>query len=300
MSKKTFNPLLKLATNPKFSKYLKGQTIAPINVEISPSGKCNATCEFCFYSTKKGKEGQMIGKEQLKKALEDMVEMGVESITWTGGGEPTLHKEFAYFSEYAQKIGLEQGLITNGLKVNYDVSIPNWIRVSKTPQFDKVNLSKFHKAKKIGICINYIGDQNEIFYVLNKAEEHNFDYVQIRPALNIDGKTTHIDPPNIRHSKLFLTDYKFIEASMKHAYSRCEGFHFIPFIWQDGDVDTCAYKRKNINYNLGSIYKQDFNKIMSNSKSSVRVQNDCQVCCRNHEINKAINDAKKLEDLAFP
>ena len=40
--------------------------------------------------------------------------MGIKSITWTGGGEPTVHNDFLQFIKYADKYGIKQGLNTNG------------------------------------------------------------------------------------------------------------------------------------------------------------------------------------------
>ena len=190
-----------------------------------------------------------------------------------------------------------QGIITNGLKVDYDVAIPAWIRISYTPLFEKVPFGEFRGASSKGICVNYMGNDEDVREALMMADAYGFDYVQVRPALKLDGLTTKISPPRMMHSKLTITDYKFNEASKKHGYTKCEGHHFVPFVWQDGDVDVCAYHRGNPEYNMGNIYENTFDEMR---KDYAVVMDDCQVCCRNHEINKTVHQARQLEDLTFP
>jgi radical SAM protein with 4Fe4S-binding SPASM domain len=40
--------------------------------------------------------------------------MGVKGIQFTGGGEPTIHKDFVFFMRTAQEMGFDTALVTNG------------------------------------------------------------------------------------------------------------------------------------------------------------------------------------------
>ena len=48
------------------------------------------------------------------RLVDELAAAGVNSITWTGGGEPTLHPDFDAIVERAQASGLEQGIYTHG------------------------------------------------------------------------------------------------------------------------------------------------------------------------------------------
>src|SRR6185436_9951432 len=47
--------------------------------------------------------------------LDDCGSLGVKAIQFTGGGEPTVHPDHLLIFEYAQNMGLETSLVTNGV-----------------------------------------------------------------------------------------------------------------------------------------------------------------------------------------
>ena len=121
-----FNPALKLSRHRKFSRYMEGNPIMPVNVEISPTGICDASCSWCFYADKKDKES--LDKQTLIGLLQDMAVLEVEAVSWTGGGEPTRYKHFDEVTKFAHAAGLKQGLFTNGLgEIKYDPEVFDWI-----------------------------------------------------------------------------------------------------------------------------------------------------------------------------
>jgi organic radical activating enzyme len=294
-----FSPQLKLACHDKLGSYLKGNSIIPINIEISPSGICDAQCSWCFYKNEHSK--QILKTEILIRFLKEAEVLGVKAITWTGGGEPTIHPDFKSIIKVPNN--MEQGLITNGLKIpKYDPSVFSWIRVSKTNKDWNLNsLKVLRKCKSIGLCINYIGDDKEVKESLNIVHGLNLDYLQVRPALKLKGNKTKIWVPQIDtdDSKLIITDYKFEEASKSRIYTKCEGFHFVPFVWEDGDIDVCAYKKGNKKYNLGNIYIKKLIEMINDFPKYVNIENDCQMCCKNHEINTMIAKLREIEDVNF-
>jgi len=293
-------PTLKLTKHIEFSKYINGQTIFPINLEISPSGFCNASCPWCFYLKSQSKEN--IDTQVLLKFIDLCQIFGTKAITWTGGGEPTMHPDFKKITQSLKKV--DQGLFTNALKVpEYDPSVFNWIRVSKTNlDFNIESLKKLRECRTVGLCINDTGtleSSNLIVKALDLVHKLNLDYLQVRPALNKSGEKTSIVAPVYKDDKLIITDYKYSEANKERIYTKCEGFHFVPFLWEDGRLDVCGYRRCEDAYNIGNIYNDDFNKIVKLFPDYVNVTNECQICCKNHEINTLIHQVKTLEDENF-
>ena len=293
-----FLPQLKLMMHSRLLSYLKGGSVVPINIEISPCGICNANCPWCFYDN--NRTGDILDTEVLMKFIDEAVSMGVKAITWTGGGEPTLHPDFKYIAE---NITIDQGLITNGLVMpKYDAKVFSWIRVSKTeaPWNEDVLTELKKSSKSLGMCINWMGEnEDEIKEALEIAHRLDIDYVQVRPALPSDGKTVDCKMPSFTDEKLLVTKYKFDEARLQREYDRCEGYHFVPFLWEDGNLDVCGYQRDKEGYGLGNIYEQTLFEIMCKKPSHVEVLSDCQICCKNHEINKLLYSLKEMEDINF-
>jgi len=315
-----FEPGLKLALHPHLGKYLSGEKIFPINVEISPCGKCNAACAWCFYRQEQnsinGLDGSLFRESRMQGLIEELAGCGVKSISWTGGGEPSLHPSFPRFIEWAHWAGIQQGLFTNGLaEITYDPSLFEWIRVSKTNNdWNLQNLKILRQCKTLGLCINYRGTIDdevvnqalkvaEILDNLKERKDHE-TYVQVRPALRIKGKFAEMIVPNIKHPLLKITTYKFFGVNNERIYDDCEAFHFAPFIWQDGDIDVCGYHRKNKNFNLGNLYdrgeKGRFANIMRKSSEKVQVIPECLICCKLNSMNTLIKNMRDLKDIHFP
>jgi MoaA/NifB/PqqE/SkfB family radical SAM enzyme len=294
-----FAPQLKLAGNPRLTEYLAGRIVMPINLEISPAGACNAKCPWCFY--RGVRDVKQLSHAVMLKVLSEMRAAGILAVTWTGGGEPTMNVAFGAISRAAWLYGMKQGLITNGMLVNYNPSDFQWIRVSLTEKAWQVdNLKKLRACPVLGLNINYTGNVDEIKSSLKVAYDVGADYVEIRPALRCNGETTDIEEPEIDDPKLKKIGYKFVDAkSAVRSYTRCQGYHFVPFIWQDGEVEVCAYHRGSAAHRLGNIYADSLITICQNMPAFVSVTPDCQVCCKNHEINKLINGIQNLTDTEF-
>lgn len=307
-----FDPASKLVRNRRYVDYLEGKPISPQLVEVSLTGRCDATCDWCFYRKDglSGHDGIDLEAGIMGVTLLKMKEMGVEAINWTGGGEPTLHPDFQAISAMAMSLGIKQGLFTNALgKINYVPELFDWIRVSKTNRpfnLDNLRYLRDH-SKSVGLTINYDGDVREIEETLQTAARVGLDYVQVRPALDLKGKLTDTCVPftpnflrdNKAYSRLQIADYKFHEAGKNREYSLCEAFHFVPFIWHNGEVNVCAYQKGRHGYILGDLHEKSFDEIMKDVPSAVPVSKDCQICCKNHEINQTIARARTLEDVAF-
>ena len=298
-----FNPALKLARHSRFGEYCDGKTVFPINVEISPTGRCNAKCSWCFYDEFKDPDFFVdFDKARLRELMHELSGLDVKSITWTGGGEPTLHPDFGELVELAHSLEIDQGLFTNGLRrMEADPGKLDWIRVSKTDKDWKANNLKYLRGSKtLGLCLNYLGNDEDVETALRVGEIAKVNYVQVRPALEKNGLLTETRMPGVEHPLLACTDYKFAEAGKKRPYQKCEGHHFIPFVWQNGNVDVCGYHWADPRFNLGNLSNRSFKGIMKDAPRSVEVVSDCQTCCKLNEINILIHEQEGLEDKNFP
>lgn len=307
-----FAPQQKVACHPRFSKYLSGEVVPIINCEISLSSICNARCPVCFYRVDKNPKEGFINWGKLLAFLLDADKGGLEAVTWSGGGEPTLHPDFPQLLfNVAALTNLKQGLYTNALlDPEYEAEHLTWIRVSKTNESWPVDhiLKLRQQNKNVGLAVNYRDkrDVRDVEDGLGIAKRMDLRYMQVRPALNILGAATTFQVEDmepllrIDDKLLVVTPYKFSECSKDdRGYFVCEGYHFSPMIWENGTMSACMYMRHNHEYDLGNIYQDRFVDLCMNMPQIFPVAKDCQVCCKNNEMNRLISDCRKLEDRWF-
>ena len=130
----------------KIEAMRKGLQVVPAQVQLVLSDLCNQDCHFCAYRMSNGFSSEQFGEDgnknpnrkiATKKALEildDCKAIGVKAIQFTGGGEPTVHPDHMLILEYAQNLGLETALVTNGVlfRQDWELVLPRmkWVRVS--------------------------------------------------------------------------------------------------------------------------------------------------------------------------
>jgi len=143
-----------------------GRTPPPINVEIDLSNRCSLGCEWCHfaYTHTRGPlagkvatpNGRMAGSDLMDTTLAfDILDQlgiaGVRSVTWTGGGEPTLHPDFDTIIQYAHDdVGIDQGLYTHGGHISAARAellkrAMRWVYVS----LDECNQADYHRSKRV-------------------------------------------------------------------------------------------------------------------------------------------------------
>lgn len=159
-----------------------GVQTVPLHVQFVPTNVCNNGCVFCPYRMTEYPSNQMFDprvtmpREKILQCLDDFEEMGVRSVLYSGGGEPTCHPNFGEIICATISHGLDLGLITNGLALyRRDCEFlgceANWVRVSlnagtpetyelvhrKAPEcYSKVlenigDLTKFRRRAVIGV-----------------------------------------------------------------------------------------------------------------------------------------------------
>jgi len=130
-------------------------------VQLILSDLCNQDCHFCAYRMTGGFSSEQFGESGNKnpnrkiptaKAIEivdDCASLGVKAIQFTGGGEPTVHPDHLAIMEYAQDIGLETSLVTNGVlfREGWEGVLPRmkWVRVS----IDAGNADEYAAVRRV-------------------------------------------------------------------------------------------------------------------------------------------------------
>ena len=94
----------------------------PINLEIDPSNACNHSCPFCIsghiHLVNLGTEffnRQMMHKDVLMSLVKDLSKTQVKSVSWTGGGEPTMNPHLKSAIKYLKEnSNIDMGMFSNG------------------------------------------------------------------------------------------------------------------------------------------------------------------------------------------
>ena len=107
----------------------------PITIEIDLTNHCNHRCSFCVWGEHISTDKSSLIKENLLECIVGMKKLGAKAITFTGGGEPMIHKNFYEILKRSNEIGFDCGLITNGSVItekNAELLLKNlnWLRVS--------------------------------------------------------------------------------------------------------------------------------------------------------------------------
>ncbi|HEU4507282.1 MAG TPA: radical SAM protein [Pyrinomonadaceae bacterium] len=104
----------KIVTYPEALSAVQNDAPLPIlNLEINPVNTCNQSCTWCTYGYLHDRREAM-NTETILALLRDASELGVKSVTWTGGGEPTVFKQLPEVIEAAAQYKFRQGINTNG------------------------------------------------------------------------------------------------------------------------------------------------------------------------------------------
>ncbi len=222
---KRFNPQGKILVHyDKVKKYFKNGNVDPITLEIDPSNACNHSCPFCIsghihlskYKGTKFFDRRIMKKDILMSLAKDIVSMDINSLSWTGGGEPTQNPHLKEAIKYIKKNSkIQMGMFTNGTLLDrFDLfsTITNsleWIRISidagkentynklrvtnKSNDFKKViqNIKTLIKTKKknkskLNIGVGYVVTKdnfNEVEHFAKLFSKINVDYCQFKPEI---------------------------------------------------------------------------------------------------------------------
>ena len=96
-----------------------GKDVAPVTVEVDPVAYCNHHCFWCVDPSHKPVAASRSFLWQLLEELGAFTVngFGVQGIVFKGGGEPTLHPDFAELMEKTYSLGFDIGVVTNGSRL---------------------------------------------------------------------------------------------------------------------------------------------------------------------------------------
>ena len=132
--KQPFAPDKILAHKARIKEWLKGGLSRPITFELDITNRCNNNCPACF-GFYPALNSSQLRLADIKDVLRQIRAAGGKAVTFTGGGEPTVHPEIKQALAFARSCGLDVALITNGLNMDRELAAEvlascTWTRVS--------------------------------------------------------------------------------------------------------------------------------------------------------------------------
>ena len=192
------------------ARWMKGENIYPIELEVGLTNACNHRCIFCAVDYT-GYQPDRIDSGLFIKNLEELAPRGVKSVIYAGEGEPLLHKDAPDIINRTKRFGIDAALSTNGVLLTPEVlreclKSLTWIRFSVAGITDKTynsiqrgrqgDLGKvlFHmeeavKVKKeqklrttLGVQLLLLPDnKNEIIQMGKELRKIGVDYFTVKP-----------------------------------------------------------------------------------------------------------------------
>ena len=286
-----------------------GEQPAPVNVEMDLSNRCQMGCSFCAfaYTHSKGPlakrsthdTGDLMNTELALHIIDQLAEAGVRSITWSGGGEPTLHPDIVDIIYHADELGIDQGIYTNGLKLKDDYvltrtlkHVMKWVYLSHGPHgLDDLLAAKGDAVIGVGMMV----DSRNIIEIYSQASKASkADYFHLRPivgGLLRDSDINTIDiivealKPYEEINVIYDHDrFEMYHNWKSHGYKTCYWTQVQSVITPDGRVWACCNRRGFEDSCLGDLKEQTWNEVWANSKAW-DVDKNCRMMCRGHIPN---------------
>ncbi len=192
------------------AKWLKGECIYPIEIEISPSGACNLRCVFCAVDYL-GYKANFLDKDIVLRDVGFAHKHGLKSVICSGEGEPLLNKHLPEMVNGIKDIGVDVAMSSNGALFTKEFAEEclksfTWIRFSiaaleesayyeiqKAAPGDlervKKNLADAVEVKKkngyrttLGVqCLLLPGNKDQLPQMASELSKIGVDYLTVKP-----------------------------------------------------------------------------------------------------------------------
>jgi len=288
---------------------------APVNVEIDLSNRCNLACKGCHMAHTH--DGKLMDTQMALDILAQLAETGVRSVTWSGGGEPTMHPDIIKIIEACT---LDQGIYTNGTNLTFEL-MPvlaermKWVYISLdrnsrdsfmqykgADKFQRViaGASMLARSKRNAVVgVGFMIDAENWREIPNMSalalHKIGADYVQFRPLVTPGADRSWIKDAltvlEARISSAEIVDVDRFKRYMdwdSHGYDLCYWAQVQTVITPDGKVYACCNRRGMEDSCLGDLTSEKWTDIWARSHAWA-VDGSCRLMCRGHIPNLTLD-----------
>lgn len=295
---------------------------APITLELNLTNSCNHNCPDCIGYRD---DHAMFLYTDAVNVIQQFKDIGVKSVTFSGGGDPLCNAITPRVVKYCSDIGLGVGIVTNGgllHRVDYvDLAkYATWLRISLDAGSEDVyklrhgscadfnqtisnltNLSKVEGRRSV-IGVSYLTDGKttleDIVLAAGIVKDSSADYLEFKSFryskanvadFIIEVRQRFADDKFSIYSQSNIYDKDKIEKS----YDICHGQHFSAMVLANGDmVRCCEMEIKQHEKPFGNVYKDSVKNIwFGEERCKVLSQSlsHCPPLCRHHISNEILD-----------
>ena len=218
----------------------------PISLQVAPTSRCNLNCSFCSNVNRNKHED--LDPENLAKFLLDMYQLGLKTVEWTGGGDPTMYEFINEMIMYAKGLGLEQGFITNGVALKEKLTQSSldslsWVRVSMNAvdyAKESFELPEIKGVLGFSYVVNDDMTQQSMVDMDAYVKRYNPAYVRMVPNCQTTYDQQMINNATLPAMVAKLGSPYFYQAKTFDTPQRCWWGYFKPFLLHDGFIYPCS------------------------------------------------------------
>jgi organic radical activating enzyme len=283
-----------------------------VTIDTNPD-QCNLNCIMCdthsIYNTDFKANRKYMDKELLERALEEVIELGINEIIPTTMGEPLIYKHFDTFISKISNSNVKLNLTTNGTFPND--SVQNWA-YKLLPILSDVKIS-------INSINHNINSKIMVKDDTNKKLENIKEFVKIRdeeyPNVSITLQVTFLNS-NIKYLE------ELIQFAIEHNINRVKGHH----LWitfneiENESLKNNPYRINEWNKFIDKIDKyRDFIKLVNFDKLNIKDgksyipdnyicpflnkelwidhEGNYNICCAPSDLRKTLGDWGNINDI---
>lgn len=222
-------------------------TIMPISLQVAPTSRCNLNCTFCSNANREKHED--LDWAMFNIVLKQLVSVGLQTVEWTGGGDPTMYDYINELMELADAYGLQQGMISNGILIKKKISPRNlerltWLRISMNSldYVDDIDLD--FPTFKGTLGFSYVWNEKTTNAVIDLirmyADRFEAKYIRIVPNCQVTREEQERNNKELEEFVPTLDSPFFFQPKYFDSPKRCWWCYLKPFILHDGFVYPCS------------------------------------------------------------
>lgn len=277
----------------------------PITADVFLTNYCNNRCSWCTFNRWERDSGSVgIPYADFVKYTERLVEVGVQGIILTGGGEPTINRDFDRITAFLEQKGVPYGINTNFNKLVF--CKPEYLKVSldgySEASYEAVRGVRAYSTVRSNIVAFAAWKQRERLHtnlgiqmvVTDPADVIKFyeangdlpvDYIVYRPIESTRGEYYKM-PENLRAAEKAIIEINDLRSKdkrvilnykwdmLQRGFGRCAAHWAQIALNEKGQVIYCCHKPYEV---IGHILDEDILEKHTKARTDSRM---CDVPCR--------------------
>lgn len=221
--------------------------VMPISLQVAPTSRCNLNCVFCSNTNREKHED--LDLASLSAVMKELTTLGLKTVEWTGGGDPTMYEPINDAIDVAKYIGLQQGMITNGILVKEEISEESlshlkWLRISMNSLDYVDNLDLDFPTFKGTLGFSYVWNKKTTDGTIDRlhiySAKYNPKYIRIVPDCQTSVEEQERNNTELGQRIGKLGSPFFYQPKSFDSPDHCWWCYAKPFILHDGWVFPCS------------------------------------------------------------